>query len=87
MGIIWVVHHERATETVAVLCRQMAVVPEGAGLTSRGEIVQERVARGDRALVNHRRAISIVGALLEQSMPMLQKQDISGTKNSRGQSN
>ena len=69
--VIRVVHHESATETVTVLRGQVAVVPEGTSLVGRGEVVQERVARRDGALVDHGRAIGVVRTLLEETVPVL----------------
>ncbi len=72
--IVRVVHNERTTETVTVLCRQVAVVPESTSLVRRGEVIQERVALRDGALVHHSRTIGPVGPLLEQTMPVLESQ-------------
>jgi hypothetical protein len=49
----------------------MRVVPECARLIRDAELVQERMARRDRALVDAHRSVSPVGTFLEQTMPML----------------
>jgi hypothetical protein len=49
----------------------MRVVPECARLIRDAELVQERMAGRDRALVDAHRTVSPVGTFLEQTMPML----------------
>jgi hypothetical protein len=71
MRVIGVVDHKGATETIAVLGRQVRVVPERASLIRNIKVVQELVAGGDRALVNECRTIGPIGALLEETMPVL----------------
>ena len=71
MRVIGVVDDEGATKTVAVLSRQVAVVPERAGLVRRGEVVEEGVAGRDRALVDERGTVGPVGTLLEETVPVL----------------
>ena len=68
MGIV---DDERAAQAVAVLRRYVAVVPERARLIGRREVVQERIADGDRALVHKRTAVRPVCPRLEEAMPML----------------
>ena len=75
MRVLGVVNNHGATETVAVLCRQVAVVPERAGLVIGGEFVRERVASGDRALVDEGTAVSPVGGALEHAVPVLKEDD------------
>ena len=69
--IIGVVDNHCTTETVAVLSCEMAVVPVGARLVGNVEVVQERIAGSDGALVDKRGAVGPVGARLEQAMPVL----------------
>jgi hypothetical protein len=47
------------------------VVPESSGLAGSGELVQERMARGDGALSDPSRTICPSTARLEETMPML----------------
>ena len=49
------------------------MVPEGSGLAGSGELVQERMAWGYRALSDPRRTIRPSAACLEETMPMLQE--------------
>ena len=51
----------------------MAVIPECSRLVCRGEIVQEGVSCGDRALVHEGRSIRPVGTLLEETVPVLRE--------------
>ena len=71
MGVVWIVHHHSSAQPVAVLCRQVAVVPERARLIGSGEVVQERIAGSDRALVDKGSAIRPVRTMLEEPVPML----------------
>ena len=71
MRIIGVVDNESTTEAVAVLGRQMAMVPESTSLVRRREVVQERVVSRNGALGDHGHTVGIVGTFLEESMPML----------------
>ena len=75
--VLRIVDNHRTTQTVTVLRGQVAVVPECAGLVGGGEVVEERVARGDGALVDKGGAISPVCALLEETVPVLSKECIS----------
>ena len=72
MRVVGVVYNHRATKTVTVLGRQVAMVPEGPGLPSGSEVVQERIILRDGALVYKCRTVGPVGALLEETMPVLQ---------------
>lgn len=47
------------------------MVPEGACLVGDVELVQERLIRANRTLVNSSHSIGIVGAMLEDTVPML----------------
>ena len=76
MRVIGVVDDEGATKTVAVLSRQVAVVPESAGLVGCGEVVQERIVLRDRTLVDESRAVSVVRPLLEEPVPVLDKRRV-----------
>ena len=49
------------------------MVPVRSGLVGSGEVVKEGVASGDGALIDESGAISPVGVLLEQTVPMLDK--------------
>ena len=69
--VIGVVDYKRTTEAVAVLRRNVRVVPVRASLVRGVEVVQERVASGNRALVDESGTIGPVGVLLEQAVPML----------------
>ena len=71
MRVIWVVYDHRPPETIAVLGRQVTVIPEGTSLVGRGKIVQERVVDGDGALSDHGHTIIVVRALLEEAVPVL----------------
>ncbi len=73
MWVIGVVHHQRPAKPVTVLGGQVAVIPEGASLTCSGEVVQERVSLGDRALVDRCGPICPVSPFLEESMPVLKR--------------
>ena len=77
MRVVRVVDNHGTTKTVTVLRGQVAVVPEGTSLIGCGEVIQERVSRGDGALVHESRAVGPVGALLEEAVPMLQRMIIS----------
>ena len=70
--VIGVVDNKGAAEAVAVLRRQVAVVPERTRLVGGGKVIQERVAGGDRALVDEGGTVGPVGALLEEAVPVLQ---------------
>ena len=72
MWIVRIVYDECTTKSVAVLSRQVTVVPESASLARSREVVEEGVACRDRALAHHGWTISPVGALLEKTMPVLQ---------------
>ena len=80
MRVSIIVNDHGTAQTIAVLSRQMAVVPEGASLTWRVEVVQERVPGRDRALVNERRSVSPVGAFLEEAVPVLRNRLRSETR-------
>ena len=69
--IVRVIHNERAAKSVAVLSGEVAMVPVSPGLVRDVEVVEERVARGDRALVHEGCTVSPVGAGLEEAMPVL----------------
>ena len=69
--VVGVVHDHRSAETIAVLSRQVAVVPEGAGLVRRREVVEEGVVLRDGALVHKRGTVRPVRALLEETVPVL----------------
>ena len=71
MGVVRVIDDHRTTETVAVLGRQMTVVPEGTCLIGDVEVVQEGVPRGDGTLCDEGRAVCPRRALLKETMPML----------------
>ena len=71
--IVRIVYNECTTKSVAVLSRQVTVIPEGTGLVSDGEVVQERVPSDNRALGYEGRAISPCGPLLEESVPVLEE--------------
>ena len=71
MWIVRIVYNECTTKSVAVLSRQVTVIPEGTGLVSNGEVIQERVTSDNRALGYEGGAISPCGPLLEESVPML----------------
>lgn len=79
--IIGVVHNQRATETVTVLRTIMGVVPKGARLIGHVEVVQERVAGSDGALVDARRPVSPVRSGLEYAMPMLRQLSVTEVQN------
>ena len=72
MRVVWVVDNHGAAEPVAVLGRQMTVIPEGSRLVGSGEIVEEGISCGDGALVHKCWTIRPVGAFLEEPMPVLQ---------------
>ena len=63
--VIGVVDDHGPAKTVTVLGSQMAVVPVGARLVGNVEVVQERIAGSDGALVDKRGAVGPVGARLE----------------------
>lgn len=63
--VIGVVDDHGPAKTVTVLGSQMAVVPIGARLVGNVEVVQERIAGSDGALVDKRGAVGPVGARLE----------------------
>ena len=69
--IIRIVDDHGPAKAVAILGRQMAVVPERARLVETGELILERVAGGDRTLVHHGSAILPVGTGLIDSVEML----------------
>lgn len=71
MRIMRIVDNEGPAQTIAVLSRQMAVIPEGAGLIWYIKVVKERVFTGDGALRDECGTISPVSSLLEEPMPML----------------
>ena len=71
MRVVRVVHNKRTTEPVAVLSRQMTVVPEGTCLVGDIEVVQEGVPRGDGTLCDEGGAVCPRRALLKETMPML----------------
>lgn len=71
MGVVRVVDNEGATETVAVLGRQVAVVPESTRLAGGSEVVEEGVAGRNGALVYERGTVGPVGAGLEETVPVL----------------
>jgi hypothetical protein len=58
-------------ETIAVLRRQMRVVPIRASLIRNLEVVQEGVTGGDRTLSDERRSVGPVSVLLEKTVPVL----------------
>jgi hypothetical protein len=47
------------------------MVPEGACLVGDVELIQEGLIRANRTLIDSRYSISIVGAMLEDTVPML----------------
>ena len=71
--VVRVVDDHRTTETIAVLSRQVAVVPESARLAGSREIIKEGVPGRDGALVHERGAVSPVGTGLEQAVPVLKR--------------
>lgn len=71
VGVVRVIDNEWASKTVAVLSGQVAMIPESTGLVHCGEVIEERIARGNRTLVDKGRTVSPVGTLLEEAMPML----------------
>ena len=71
--VLGVVDHHRSTQTIAVLCRNVRMVPVRARLIGSGEFVEEGVAGGDGALIDESSAIGPVGVLLEQTVPMLRE--------------
>ena len=73
MRVVRVIDDHRTTETVAILGRQMTVVPERARLIRDGEVVEERVPRSDRALVHECGSVRPVRALLIDAVPVLHK--------------
>ena len=64
---------QNSPESIAVLRRQMAMVPEGTSLVRNVEVVQEKIPWRDRTLCNKRRAIGPIGTLLEESVPVLEE--------------
>ena len=72
MRVVRIIDDHRTTETIAVLGRQVAVVPESTSLVGGGEVVEEGVARRNGTLVDERRTVGPVGALLEEAVPVLQ---------------
>ena len=71
MGVVRVIDDHRTTETIAVLGRQVTVVPERACLVGDGKVVQERVPRSNWALVHERRSVRPVCPFLVDPVPML----------------
>ena len=71
MRVVRVVHNHGSAQAITILSGQMAVVPERARLVETGELVGERVACGDRALVHKRGAILPVGTYLVHTVEML----------------
>ena len=71
MWIVRIVYNECTTKSVAVLSRQVTVIPEGTGLVSDGEVIQERVSSDNRALGYEGRTISPCRPSLEETVPML----------------
>ena len=63
--VLGVVDHHRAAQAIAVLRRNVRVVPVRAGLVGGSEVVEEGVASGDGALVDKRCTVGPVGVLLE----------------------
>ena len=73
MWIIGIVDNNGATKTVTVLGRIMGVVPVTTRLVANIEVIEEGMARNNRALVHHCGAIGPIGSSLEETMPVLNK--------------
>lgn len=73
VGVFWVINDQRATQTIAVLSGQMAVIPEGTRLVGHLEVVEERISSSDGALVNEGGAVCPVAATLEETVPVLKE--------------
>jgi hypothetical protein len=73
MRIVRIVHNKRAPQAIAVLCGNVGVVPERAGLIWYSEIVHKLLALRDGTLCHEGGAVCPVGRLLEYTVPMLEK--------------
>ena len=71
MRIMRIVYDHGPAKPVTVLSGHMAMVPERPRLVETGELVGERVTRGNRALVHKGGAILPVGACLIHTVEML----------------
>jgi hypothetical protein len=71
MRVFRIVDHNGSSKSIAVLGGVVRVVPVASGLIADIEVVQEGVARNDRALVHEGGAVSPSGSCLEESVPML----------------
>ena len=71
MRVVRIIDDHRTTETIAVLGRQVTVVPERARLIGDGEVVEERVPRSNRALIHESRSVRPVCPFLVDAVPKL----------------
>lgn len=70
---IWLIvtlNDERAPQTVAILSRQMRVIPVRARLPNDRKVIKETTVRGDGALRNKCRSVGPVPDTLEDAVPM-----------------
>ena len=69
--VFWVVYDECTSQTIAILGRQVAMVPEGTGLIRNVKVVKERIVRNNRTLIDKGWTVGPICPCLEETMPML----------------
>jgi hypothetical protein len=71
MRVVIVINHHGASESIAVLCSEVRVVPERSSVISRAKGVPEGVVRRNGTLTDALSAICPSGTFLEDTVPML----------------